>query len=83
MQILQIICELWQHFQNLKNMASNAIVFVWSRHDGGNVEQKTIGQGFLRNQRSQAKDCGRRLLSGSYQQDLDPTIHNITPVNVP
>ena len=42
------------------------IVFVLSQYDGGNIEQWTIGYGCHQNQRSQAKDCGRRL-------NLDPT----------
>ena len=42
------------------------IVFVWSQYDGGNIEQRTKGYGCHQNQRSLAKDCGRRLY-------LDPT----------
>ena len=45
---------------------------------GFNIEQWTVGYGSRQNQRSQAKDK-----AGSYQQDLDPTIHYIISIIVP
>ena len=47
----------------------------------GNNEQRTIGQGSLQNQEAKLNIVGG--LSGSYQQDLDPTINYITSVIVP
>ena len=50
------------------------IVFVWSQYDGANIEQRTIGYGWRQNQEAKLKIVGGDL-SGSNQQDLDPTIH--------
>ena len=58
------------------------IVFVWSQYDGANIEQRTIGYGWHQNQEAKLKIVGGDL-SGSNQQDLDPTIHYITSVIVP
>ena len=61
---------------------SNDIVYVWSQYDSANIEQRTIGYGWRQNQEVKLKIVGGDL-SGSNQQDLDPTIHYITSVIVP
>ena len=50
------------------------IVFVLSQYDGANIKQRTIGYGWRQNQEAKLKIVGGDL-SGSDQQDLDPTIH--------
>ena len=60
----------------------NSIVFFWSQYDGANIEQRTIGYGGRQNQEAKLKIVGGDL-SGSNQQDLDPTIHYITSVIMP
>ena len=54
----------------------DTIVFVWSKYDGANIEQRTIGYGWHQNQEAKLKIVGGDL-SESNQQDLDPTIHYI------
>ena len=61
---------------------SGIIVFVWSQYDGANIEQRTIGYAWRQNQEAKLIIVEGDL-SGSHQQDLDPTIHYITPVIVP
>ena len=61
---------------------SHSIVFVWSQYDGANIEQGTIDYGWRQNQEAKLKIVGGDL-SGSNQQDPDPTIHYITSVIVP
>ena len=58
------------------------IVFVWSQHNGGNIEQRKIGYGCRQNQEAKLKNCGR---SNSLIQPTkaDPTSHYITSVIVP
>ena len=58
------------------------IVFVWSQYNGVKIEQRAIGYGWQQNQGSKLKIVGGDL-SGSNQQDLDPTIHYITSLIVP
>ena len=62
--------------------AGSDIVLFWSQYDGANIEQTPIGYGGRQNQEAKLKIVGGDL-SGSNQQDLDPTIHYITPVIVP
>ena len=69
-------------FMRMYIRKSPSIVFVWSQNDGGNIEQRTIGYGCRQNQEAKLKIVGGDL-SGSNQQDLDPTIHYITSVIVP
>ena len=58
------------------------IVFVWSPYDGADIEQRTISYGWRQNQEAKLKIVGGDF-SGSYQQDLDPTIDYIISVIVP
>ena len=60
--------------KSYKKTIGRYIVFVWSQYDGANIEQKTIGYGWRQNQKAKLKIVGGDL-SGSNQQDLDPTIH--------
>ena len=72
------------------SLIANYIVFVWSRYDGGNIEQrtiayivkKTIGYGCRQNQDAKLKIVGGVILR-SNQQELDPTNSYITSVIVP
>ena len=52
------------------------IVFVWYQYDGANIDQRTRGYGWRQNQEAKLKIVGGDL-SGSNQQDLEPTIHYI------
>ena len=52
----------------------DSIVFVWSQYDGAKIERRTIGYDWRQNQEAKLKIVGGDL-SGSNQQDLDPTIH--------
>ena len=38
--------------------SKHVIVFVWSKYDGGNIEQKTIGYGCRQNQEAKLKIVG-------------------------
>ena len=59
--------------RQLKTEWIKIIVFVWSQYDGANTEQRTIGFGWRQNQDAKLKIVGGDL-TGSNQQDLDPTI---------
>ena len=58
--------KLWNLFNKYnKNIISLIILLLVAKFQG-NIEQRTTGYGCRQNQKSQAKDCGRRLY-------LDPT----------
>ena len=46
------------------------IVCVWSQYDGDNIEQRTIGYGYLQNQEAKIKNCGRILHVSGLQMGL-------------
>ena len=49
-----------------------SIVYVWSQHDGVNIEQWTIGYGWRQNLEAKLKILGG-VITRSNQQEADPT----------